>query len=72
MRIPGPSWRLLTSAAVLAAAGYAGSVSAAPTHRAPSDAATPDVACDRGSMPEKEQGRAPAEDYNDGRAAKGY
>ena len=48
MRIPGPSWRLLTSAAVLAAAGYAGSVSAAPTHRAPSDVATPDVACDRG------------------------
>jgi hypothetical protein len=75
MRVPGPSWRLVTSAAVLATGVYAGTASgapAAPTHRAPSNAATPDVPCDRGSMPEKEQGRAPAADYTSGRAAKGY
>jgi hypothetical protein len=31
-----------------------------------------DAACDKGSMPEKVQGEAPAADYASGRAAKGY
>ena len=72
MRIPGISLRMITSLALAGAAVFAGTSGAAPAHRAPSDAATRDVPCDRGSMPEKEQGRAPAEDYNNGRAAKGY
>ena len=34
--------------------------------------ATPDAPCGPGSMPEKTQGRVPAADYDNGRAAKGY
>src|SRR3954471_11524516 len=33
---------------------------------------TPGIACDKGSLPEKPQGRAPIEDVASGRAAKGY
>ncbi|MDX6273393.1 MAG: hypothetical protein QOJ92_603 [Frankiales bacterium] len=33
---------------------------------------TPDVACDKGSLPETTQGRASLADVNSGRAAKGY
>ena len=34
--------------------------------------ATPDAKCGPGAMPEKTQGRVPAADYSNGRAAKGY
>ncbi|MEA2462073.1 MAG: hypothetical protein QOH90_2250, partial [Actinomycetota bacterium] len=33
---------------------------------------TPDAACDKGSRPEKVQGKAPKADYGSGRAKKGY
>jgi hypothetical protein len=33
---------------------------------------TPGIACDKGSRPEKVQGKAPNADYKSGRAAKGY
>jgi hypothetical protein len=33
---------------------------------------TRDIACDKGSMPETVQGKAPKADYDSGRAAKGY
>jgi hypothetical protein len=43
-----------------------------PTHAAGPPAATPDVACHKGDRPETTQGRAPAADYDSGRAALGY
>src|SRR3954463_5132367 len=73
MRAPRLSWRLAIAVALGATSLTAGASVAAPAgHRDPSMAATPDVPCDKGSMPEKEQGRAPASDYASGRAAKGY
>ncbi|MGH9195633.1 MAG: hypothetical protein ACRD1T_07840, partial [Acidimicrobiia bacterium] len=33
---------------------------------------TPGIACDKGSRPEKVQGKVPKADYDSGRAAKGY
>ena len=38
----------------------------------PDSGPTPGIACDEGSMPETVQGKAPKEDYESGRAAKGY
>lgn len=38
----------------------------------PDSGATPAIGCDKGSMPEKVQGKAPKADYESGRAAKGY
>jgi hypothetical protein len=38
----------------------------------PDSGPTPGIPCDKGSMPEKIQGKAPAADYESGRAAKGY
>jgi hypothetical protein len=66
-------WRGLT-ALCLATVAVTGSVSQAssPAHPAPSDQPVPDAACDHGSMPERVQGAAPAADYTDGRASKGY
>lgn len=79
MRVSLTPWRLVAAAA-LVAGSVTGGVSLAATsspgvnagHPYPSNAPTPDIRCDKGSMPEKEQGRAPLADYNDGRAAKGY
>jgi hypothetical protein len=39
---------------------------------APRTGATRGIACDKGSRPEKVQGKVPAADYESGRAAKGY
>jgi hypothetical protein len=50
----------------------AGTSGGAPAHPAPYAGPTPGAACDRGSLPETSQGRAPAADYASGRAAKGY
>jgi hypothetical protein len=72
MRIPRRLWRLPVAAALLAVTVTAGASSGAPAHRAPYAGPTRDIACDKGSMPEKTQGRAPAADYTSGRAAKGY
>jgi hypothetical protein len=71
MRVTQP-WRLSVAASLLAVAAIAGTSSGAPAHKEPSNAAVKDVACDKGSMPEKTQGEAPAADYTSGRAAKGY
>ena len=71
MRVPQP-WRLSVAASLLAVAAVAGTSSGAPAHPEPSSAAVKDIACDKGSMPEKIQGEAPAADYASGRAAKGY
>jgi hypothetical protein len=54
---------LTISGAVLSSAGGSPAAGAPPT---------PDIRCDKGSMPEKVQGKAPAADYESGRAAKGY
>jgi hypothetical protein len=70
MRTPAVSWRLLTASSLVAAA-VGGGVSASGAS-APSAAPTPGIACDRGSLPERTQGRAPLSDVASGRAAKGY
>jgi len=72
MRIPTLPWRLIT-AATLTAVTVAGGVSSGATGAsAPYAGPTPGIACDKGSLPEKIQGRAPLADFNSGRAAKGY
>ena len=66
-----PAWRLLAAIAMLAtvSGGIATGARGAGTTQ---PAATPGIGCDRGSLPEKTQGRAPKADYDSGRAAKGY
>ncbi|HET7310901.1 MAG TPA: hypothetical protein VFJ17_06205 [Mycobacteriales bacterium] len=60
---------LLASVAVPAGVLPAGAQTAT---KAPYAGPTPDIGCDKGSMPEKVQGKAPKADYASGRAAKGY
>jgi len=61
-----------------AAVAVGGPINPAPPMRAylsptnPYAGPTPDRACDAGSRPETVQGKAPAADYKNGRAAKGY
>lgn len=64
------SWRLLV-ALVLSTAAIAAGVSASGA-TVPYAGPTPGIACDKGSLPEKMQGRAPASDLATGRYAKGY
>ncbi|MDX6197167.1 MAG: hypothetical protein QOJ79_318 [Actinomycetota bacterium] len=59
-----------TLAAALAALAFAMPSGAAATKVY--DGPTPGVPCDKGSLPEATQGRAPLADYKSGRAAKGY
>jgi hypothetical protein len=62
--------RLIAVTALLASAVLAGNATGA---SAPSAAATPRARCGPGSLPETAaQGRVPAKDYADGRAARGY
>src|SRR5690242_10014803 len=72
MALTSRPWRLLTVCS-LAAVTLSGGLSAA-AHSAPDPNLIPtkDIACDKASLPEKVQGEAPAADYKDGRAAKGY
>jgi hypothetical protein len=74
MRLPMPPRLLAVLSAVVVATSGGALVAAHATAppAAPSDAATPDLACDTGSMPESTQGRAPLADYTSGRAADGY
>jgi hypothetical protein len=58
---------MLMTVSTVAAAGAA-SGAAAPKVVGP----TPGIGCDKGSLPEKTQGRVPAADVASGRAAKGY
>jgi len=78
MRAPSRTWRLVAVTAVAAVTATGGvlsgasasgrAVAAKPKFPAP----VSDRTCDKGSLPEKIQGEAPAADYQDGRAAKGY
>jgi hypothetical protein len=72
MALTSRPWRLLTVCS-LAAVTLSGGLSAA-AHSAPDPNLVPtkDITCDKASLPEKVQGEAPAADYSDGRAAKGY
>ena len=56
----------------LAAALTVAAVGATAASSAPYDAPTPGIACDKGSLPEKTQGRAPKSDVASGRTALGY
>jgi hypothetical protein len=62
----------MTVVAVTAGVSQAGSSAATATAAGTYGAAVPDIPCAKGSLPEKEQGRAPKADYDSGRAAKGY
>jgi hypothetical protein len=64
------SWRLLVAMSISAASIGMGVTASGAT--APSSGPTPGIACDKGSLPEKTQGRAPASDVASGRYAKGY
>ncbi len=72
MRKPSLMTRFLTASVLAAAAVGAGVSSQAVGAAAPSTAPTPGIACGKGSLPEKTQGRAPLSDVATGRYAKGY
>src|SRR4051794_7672000 len=74
MRTSQHAGRVAAIAALAAATLTAGSSIAATraAHSPPSADPTPDIACDKGSLPESTQGRASKADYGNGRAAKGY
>ena len=67
--------KVLAAVALLATVALPGGVTPAGAQtatKAPYAGPTPDISCDKGSMPEKVQGKAPKADYDSGRAAKGY
>ena len=69
MRLPRRSVRLLAVAALgVALTGNGSATGAVAKGQTP----TPGIACDKGSLPEKVQGRAPLSDVASGRYAKGY
>ena len=68
MRTPSTRALVLLAAAALVLPVSGSSDAAAPKQPAP----TPGIACDKGSLPEKTQGRAPLSDVDSGRYAKGY
>ena len=72
MALTSRPWRILAIAS-MAAVTLSGGLSAA-AHSSPDPNKVPvkDLKCDKTSLPEKVQGEAPAADYKDGRAAKGY
>jgi hypothetical protein len=72
MRLPSASWRLLTASALAATALGGGLTTSASGASTVSAAPTPGIACDRASLPEKTQGRAPLADVASGRSTKGY
>lgn len=63
--------RRLGGVALLVLAGV-GTTASATGATAPGQAPTPGIACGRGSLPEKTQGRAPLSDVASGRYAQGY
>ena len=65
--------RFLALTALLGAVVVPAGVSSATASRhEPYAGPTPGIGCDKGSMPEKVQGKAPKADYDSGRASKGY
>jgi hypothetical protein len=74
MRMP-VSARLVAALSLTAVALTGGVVvgaTGASAPAAPYGGPTPGITCDKGSLPEKTQGRAPKADYTSGRAAQGY
>jgi hypothetical protein len=69
MRLPSTPWRLLAVGALSATVLSGGFANGATTVPA---GPTPGIACGKGSLPEKTQGRAPLSDVASGRYAKGY
>jgi hypothetical protein len=69
MRVPSTAWRLLAVAALSAGVLSSGAASGAAAVPGPTPGVT---ACEKGSLPEKTQGRAPASDVASGRYGKGY
>ncbi len=66
------TWRFTATTAVLVAAAV-GTAASQTANGAPAPAKpTPGIACDKGSLPETTQGRAPLADVASGRYAKGY
>jgi hypothetical protein len=72
MRVTALPFRYAAMAALAAVTVSGGVASVARGAGSTNPAPTKDVACDKGSLPEKVQGEAPAADYTSGRAAKGY
>jgi len=72
MRIPSLPKRFVVAAALAAATVGGGLSSSAIGATTPYAGPTPDASCDSGSLPEREQGRAPASDVPSGRSALGY
>ena len=72
MRIPSLPKRFVVAAALAAATVGGGLSSSASGATTPYAGPTPDASCDSGSLPEREQGRAPASDVPSGRSALGY
>jgi hypothetical protein len=72
MRLPSVQTRLALALSLTAATVVGGIVSSATGAPAVYAGPTPGVACDKGSLPEKMQGRAPLSDVASGRYAKGY
>jgi hypothetical protein len=69
MRLPSTPWRILAVGALSATVLSGGFANGATTVPA---GPTPGIACGKGSLPEKTQGRAPLSDVASGRYAKGY
>jgi hypothetical protein len=72
MRTPSVAMRLSLALGLTAATIVGGVLSSASGAPAIYAGPTPGLACDKASLPEKMQGRAPIEDVATGRAAKGY
>jgi hypothetical protein len=72
MPAPTASLRLIAASALAVATLGASLVNSASGASTVYAGPTPGIACDKGSLPEKMQGRAPIEDVATGRAAKGY
>src|SRR3954464_4661196 len=72
MRMPSLTHRLSVAIALTAATVGTGMVNSASGRPTPYAGPTPGIACDKASLPEKTQGRAPIDDVASGRAAKGY
>ena len=71
MSLPYASRRVLVAAALVAAAVVtASTATGSPIPKLPD--ATPTASCDKGSLPETTQGRAPKSDLASGRYAQGY
>jgi hypothetical protein len=72
MRAPTRRSRVLAAGGLVLATATGLLTSSASGASAPYSGPTPGIACDKGSLPEKTQGRAPLSDVASGRTAEGY